>query len=319
MSGSTRFTLMALHVVCAAGTYVMSKLAADGFASPAALTLARALATTLVLLALTGTVIPRPDFDGRTWLALLALGALIVPVNQLFFLAGLKDSVPGHAALLYALTPLGVLSLSSLIERRAPGRAMLGGVLLAFAGTMLVLRPWESGEDAARIRHGDLLLLAAVAAWAIYTVAIRPLCRRHDPRTVTAWSLILGTLTMMPLGGRALKTTDFAAIPEHSWWGLLWMVGIASVTMMMMWAALLRHLHPVQVAICMNAQPPATALLQMALTALGVWSALGLAQVEQTLGLAFFGGMVLVIAGVALVQRPAPAVASRPEDAGTPV
>jgi len=303
---------MGAHVALAAGTYVLSKLATDGFASVEALILARALGTTLVLLALSGSVIPRPDFDGRTWGALLLLGILVVPINQYAFLGGLKASVPGHSALLYALTPLGVLLLSSLLERRAPPRRKLAGVLVALAGAVVVLRPWARGAEAASMRRGDLLLLVAVAAWVIYTVAIRGLCRRHDPRAVTAWTLILGSMAMMPLGGRAMKTLEWAAIPASAWWGLIWMIVVSSVVMMLLWSTLLRHLPPVQVAICMNAQPPATALLQTLL------ATAGLVEYREPLGLPFLAGMVLVLAGVALVQRtgalaPGPVAAAPPK------
>ena len=139
---------------------------------------------------------------------------------------------------------------------------------------------------------------------------MRALARRHDPRAVTAWALILGTLAMMPVGGHALKTTPWSAIPTSAWWGLAWMITITSVTMMILWSVLLRHLDAVHVAICMNAQPPTTALLQTVLAATGA------IQFGETLGVPFFAGMVLVLAGATLVQRagswsspPAPAAA----------
>jgi len=155
---------MATHVACAAGTYVCSKLATDGFPSPAALTLARALLATVLLLLLTGTVIPKPDFDGPTWLKLFGLGILQVPINQYLFLRGLKSTAPSHAALLYALTPLVVLLISAARVKQWPPRRMLTGVVVALAGAVVVLRPWE-GSDAARAsRSGDLWILAAVFA-----------------------------------------------------------------------------------------------------------------------------------------------------------
>ena len=150
MRRSTQLLLMSTHVALAAGTYVLSKLATDGFPSCEALTLARALGTSYLLLALTGTLIPKPDFDGRTWAALFGLGVLVVPVNQYLFLRGLKDSMPGHSALLYALTPLGVLLLTSLLARRAPPRAKLIGVLIALGGAVAVLRPWARARRSRR-------------------------------------------------------------------------------------------------------------------------------------------------------------------------
>ena len=301
MRRSTQFLLMATHVACAAGTYVLSKRAADVFPSPAALTLARALGATVLLLLLTGTLIPRPQFDGPTWLKLLGLGILHVPINQYLYLCGLRESVASHGALLYALTPMGVLLLTSALERRRPARGTLLGIAVALLGAVVVLQPWDSGPAAARIRGGDLLLLVAVVAWAFCTVATRALSRRHDPRAVTAWTLILGAMATMPIGAAQLKQTDWAAIPAGGWIGLLWMIVVTSVVMNLLWSQLLKHLHPVEVAVCMNAQPPATAALQSALAvAAPAW--LG-ASASAPLGWPFWGGLGLVLAGVVAVQR----------------
>jgi drug/metabolite transporter (DMT)-like permease len=300
---------MSVHVLCAAGTYVCSKLAADGFPSPEALTLTRALAATLLLLALTGTVIPRPDFDGATWLKLFGLGILQVPINQYLFLRGLRTTAPGHSALLYALTPMVVLLITSARARAWPSRRIVAGVAVALAGAVVVLRPWEQGDAARAMRSGDLWILAAVFAWAIYTVAVRHLVRRHDPRGIAAWNLILGSLAMMPFGASALRELDWGAIPGSAWFGLVFMAAVTSVLMNLLWGVLLRWLQPVEVTICMNAQPPATAALQVALQPqLLAW---GIAFHAEPLGARFFAGMALVLGGVVLVNlRPRAAPAS---------
>jgi drug/metabolite transporter (DMT)-like permease len=287
---------MVTHVILAAGTYVFGKEAAVGFADPGALTLARALGAALCLLLLTGWAIPRPRFTAGEWLSVLALGIILVPLNQYTFLRGLKHTVPSHPALLYALTPLGVLLLASALDRSLPSRRKVGGVLMALAGVVVLLRPWEQGQAIAEIREGDLWVLIGVVAWVIYTVAAGRTCQDHDPRVVTAWSLILGALAMTPIAGPALLTMDYGAVHLGAWLGLVYMVVMTSVVMMLAWNLLLRHLGPVEVAICTNAQPPATAGLSALLAGLGLLSG------HQDLSALFWLGTVLVITGVALVQ-----------------
>jgi drug/metabolite transporter (DMT)-like permease len=293
------YLLMALHVLGAAGTYVLGRHAARGFASPAALTLARALGSSVLLAALFGTLIPRPRFPLRDWAKVLGLGILLVPLNQLFFLIGLRDTVPGHPAVIYAMTPVGVLLLQSAIERRRPSRAKVLGVLAALAGVLVVLRPWVHGPRFAEIRRGDLWILLGLLVWVVYTVAARPLVRRHDARAVTAASMILGALVLLPPAAGPLARTDFAAVPPEAWVGVAWLAAITSTVMMLLWNRMLRQLEPVEVAICANAQPAATALLAWALAALGVEApAEGL-----DLGPLYWLGTALVIVGVTLVQR----------------
>ena len=91
--------------------------------------------------------------------------------------------------------------------------------------------------------------------------------------------------------------TDFAAVPARAWIGLAWLGVVTSTAMMFLWNALLRHLEPVQVAICANAQPAATAALAAAL------AAVGLLEGDQRLGWVFWTGTALVVGGVAVVQR----------------
>ena len=297
MRHRTALWLMLAHVGFAAGTYVCSKEAAVGFSDPAALTWLRAAGAAVILLCLTGWSIPAPHFRAREWAVVLGLGVLLVPLNQFPFIAGMRRTVTSHPALLYALTPMGVLLLSAAVAHRWPPRNKLAGVAVAFAGVIVLLRPWEAGPDFSELRIGDLWVSGAVLSWVVYTVAARRMCQIHDPRTVTAWGLILGAVVMTPLGLPAALRENYTALSAAAWGGLVWMVLITSVVMMLLWNVLLKYLEPVEVAICSNAQPPVTALLS------GTLAGIGLVHQPQDLGPAFWLGMVLVLVGVTLVQR----------------
>ncbi len=296
MTRITLYTLMALHVVCSSGSYIFGKAAAVGFDDPAVLTLARALGAAVIFLVGTGTLIPRPRFAPREWLQLLGFAFLLVPFNQYCFLRGLQHTVPSHPALFYALTPLGVLMLDSLLSARRPPPAKLTGVFLALGGVALILRPWEQGESFSQIRTGDYWIMGAVLSWMIYTVVVQPICRRHDPRTVTAWSLIIGAALMLPVAGKDLVALPLTTVPMDVWLSLTWLIVVTSVIMMQLWNLLLRNLTPVEVAICTNAQPPMTVLLSL------VMAAIGFLDRPPDLGLLFFTGMLMVLSGVLLVQ-----------------
>jgi drug/metabolite transporter (DMT)-like permease len=311
MRRSTTWILMTLHVVLAAANYVLAKGATQHFASTGALTMTRAALAAVLLLALTGTVIPRPSFTPREWLRIAGLGFLLVPLNQYLFLLGLRDTAPGHAALLYAMTPLGVLLLQAALHRRSPSAGKWIAVLVALAGVFLILRPWATGDPHFReIRTGDAWIAAGAVVWVVITVATVPLVREHDPRTVTAWSLIAGAVLLLPFTAGDVAATDFAALPAEAWWGLASLVLLASCVMMLLWNALLRHLHPVEVSVCTNAQPVATA----AFTAL--LHALGRPVADADLGAPFWAGTALVVTGVALAQRPGSRAAASPQGAG---
>ena len=291
------YLFMVLHVLFAAGTFIFSKAAATSFANPMVLTVSRGLGSAVIFLIFTGWKIPKPDFTLREWFGLLGLGVLLVPLNQYCFLKGLELTVPGHSALLYAMTPLGVLLLSSIRAGKIPSVQKLSGVFIAFLGVMIVLRPWESGAQVSELRTGDLWLIGAVFCWVLYTVLASDICRKKNALTVTAWSLILGVLVMLPVAAGSMRAFDFSTVSTAGWFGLGYMIVITSTVMMILWNILLQHLTPVQVAITTNAQPPATTLL------VAVAAAAGILPGHQDLGFLFILGMVLSLSGVMIIQK----------------
>lgn len=291
------YFFMALHVLFAAGTFVFSKAAAISFADPMVLTVCRGLGCAAIFLIFTGWKIPLPDFSMKEWGRILVLGVLLVPMNQYCFLKGLQLTVPGHSALLYAMTPLGVLLLSAVLSGKMPSFRKLSGVFIAFSGVIIVLRPWESGAQVKELRTGDFWLILAVFSWIGYTILASDICRKKNAVVVTAWSLILGVLVMLPVALPSILMFDFKAISTAGWFGFGYMVVITSTLMMIMWNILLKHLTPVQVAITTNAQPPATTLLAAIMAAAGILPG------NQDLGFLFFLGMVLSLSGVVVIQK----------------
>lgn len=251
MSKSYLYLFMALHVLGAAGTFIFSKAATVSFSNPMVLTVSRGLGSAVIFLMFTGWKIPKPDFTLREWIGLLGLGILLVPLNQYCFLKGLELTVPGHSALLYAMTPLGVLLVSSIRIGTMPSLRKLAGVFIAFSGVVIVLRPWASGVQISEMRTGDLWLIGAVFCWVLYTVLASDICRKKNALTVTAWSLILGVFIMLPMAVGPLMAFDFSAVSTAGWFGLGYMIVITSTVMMILWNILLQHLTPIQITTCL--------------------------------------------------------------------
>lgn len=291
------YLFMMLHVLFAAGTFIFSKAAAVSFANPIVLTVIRGLGSGAIFLMFTGWKIPKPDFTATEWIRLLVLGVLLVPLNQYCFLRGLELTVPGHSALFYAMTPLGVLLLSSALAGKVPSFRKLAGIFIALSGVVIVLKPWASGAQISEMRIGDLWLIGAVFCWVLYTVLASNICREKNALTVTAWSLILGVLVLLPFAAGPMMTFNYSAVSTAGWFGLGYMIVITSTVMMALWNILLQHLTPVQVAITTNAQPPATTLLA------AITAAVGLLPGNQDLGPVFILGMVLTLSGVMLIQK----------------
>jgi drug/metabolite transporter (DMT)-like permease len=285
------------QTLISAGTYLFAKRAlAEIPALPLGL-LRFAGSSTLLGLLLLRLRPPGQRLPPRAaWKKLLLLSFVAVPVNQGFFLYGLQLSTAAHAALLYTLTPIFVLLLAQALLGEFPGWRAAAGTGVALIGTVWVLT--QRGLDLSRgPLVGDLLLLIAVLAWAVYTAEGRELVSAHGALPTIAWTLIGGTVLYLPLGlGSLLSAANRAGIARASpqaWWGIAYLIVVTSVIAYLLWYWALKHLAAARVAVFTNLQPLATAVL--AHFVLG-----------ESVTLAFFGGAAVVIAGVLLTQWKSP-------------
>jgi len=281
---------MLLHSAISAGTYLAAKRALAEL-SPFEVALARFVLAGAVYVAL---LLARPPRVARRDLAgLAALGFVAIPLNQGLFLGGLSLTTPGHAALLYATTPVFVFLIGAWRgEERATPRK-LAGIGVAFAGVAVVLasRGQLSGAGDARAGlAGDVLVLLAVMAWAVYVVFGKAYVGRYGVVTTTGLTVVIGTLLYVPLGLAVSREASFRAVSPVGWASVAYLVILTSVVAYLVYYWSLARAEASRVAIWSNTQPVLTALL--------AWAIHG-----DPLTGAFLAGGALVIAGVALTQR----------------
>lgn len=290
-----------LHTVLSAGSYLCGKTALREI-PPLPLGLLRFLgASALLVLLLLRVRPPGQRMPPKSaWPQLLVLSFVVVPVSQGFFQTGLALSTAAHAALLYSLTPLFVMLLAQALRRELPGVRTALGTLIALAGTLYVLA-WRGLDLSRGPLFGDLLLLAAVIAWALFTAEGRPLVSVHGPLPVIAWALIAGTAMYLPLGIASLAAPGavhrIAHASRAAWLGVGYLILVTSVIAYLLWYWALAHLPAARVAVFTNLQPLATAVLAHFF--------LGEHVTPQ-----FVGGALVVIFGVVLAQLRAPRTAA---------
>jgi drug/metabolite transporter (DMT)-like permease len=281
--------VMLLHSAISAGTFLAAKRALAEL-SPFELALGRFVLAGAVFAAV--VVHQRVRVSRRDLVALGVLGFVAVPLNQGLFLAGLARSTPGHAALLYALTPIFVFLIARLRLGERATWAKVFGIALAFAGTLVVLlgRGLLGGEGAGRALVGDLLLLGAVIAWAVYAVGGKIYAERYGALPATAVALTIGTLVYLPIGVALTELDHFRALSQTGWASLGYLVVLTSVVAYVIYSWALSREDASKVAIWSNLQPVLTALL--------AWGIYG-----EQLTAPFVAGGAMVLAGVVLTQR----------------
>ncbi len=280
---------MIVHSALSAGTYIAGKRALAEL-SPFQLAFAR-----FVLAAFVHAVVLwrlRVRIERRDLAALAGLGILAVAVNQLFFLGGLSLSTPGHAALLYATTPVFVFLVERFRGKERGTKLKVAGIAVAFAGTAVVLagRGVLGIAGARDVLVGDVLLLLAVVSWAFYAVGGKAYAARYGGLATGSVTLVLGTILCTPLG---VATLDLRRIAALSGWALLsvcYLVVVTSVVAWLIYYWALGRTEASRVAIWSNLQPVLTALL--------AWAVYG-----EALTGPFLAGGAMVVAGVVLTER----------------
>jgi drug/metabolite transporter (DMT)-like permease len=240
----------------------------------------------LVLLAWRRVPIARRDVG-----PLCALGVVAVPLNQGLLLSGLARSTPGHAALLYALTPIFVflIARARLGERVSPGK--MAGIALALAGVVVVLtsRAMLSFDPGTSL-SGDLMILGAVLSWSFYAVAGKVYAQRYGAVVATGYALVFGALVYLPFGLAVSDFHHFAAVPPIAWASVAYLILVTSVIAYAIYYWALARAPAGRIAIWANLQPVFTALL--------AWVAYG-----DRLTTPFLTGGAMVLAGVVLTER----------------
>lgn len=279
---------MALHSALSAGTYVALKRSLVELPAMEVI-LVRYAGASVIFLPLLWRL--RVRVAREDLLALVGLAVLAVPVNQGLLLVGLERSTAGHAALLYALTPIFVflIARSRLGERTS--RAKVAGIAIAFVGVAVVLLAggkvsWSADSPWV----GDLLILGAVVAWAVYAVWGKTYAERYGAVAFSGLTVLLGALTLVPFALLSVRLGRFGTLTGHAWGALAFLVVVSSMLAYVMYYWAMARTDASRVAIWANVQPVFAALLS--------WSLYG----ERITG-SFLAGGAMVIAGVVLTQR----------------
>lgn len=255
------------------------------------------LAAVVVLLVLRSRgalTLPRKE----DWPALVALALLGHLVYQVVFIYGLDLTLAGNASVLLATSPAWTVVIAALRGHERPGPAVWAGVGASLAGVALVVAGGSRGLSlAGGTVAGDLLMLAAAALWAFYTVEGRGLIDRYGPLAVTSWTLTLAVLPLVALGLPDLASGELAALDAGGWLAVGYSGVLAIGTAYVLWYRGVRTVGSTRTAVYGNLVPVVAVAV--------AWLWLG-----ETLSTLQLVGAAVTIGGVALTRlrrrRPSP-------------
>jgi drug/metabolite transporter (DMT)-like permease len=145
-------------------------------------------------------------------------------------ITALHDAGAGKVSVITYTMPFWLLLLAWVfLGERLRGVQWLA-VALAFAGLILVVRPWELAGAAS----GILTLLGGLS-WAAAALVVKLMQRRHtvDVLSLTTWQMVFGSVPLVIAAG-----LTYSGGPEWTvsfWWGLLYTVVLANAVAWFLW------------------------------------------------------------------------------------
>jgi drug/metabolite transporter (DMT)-like permease len=189
-----------------AGNFIVVKSAVAQL-PPVGFTFLRFSLASVTLLALLrwreGSIgLPRRDL-----VSVLSLGALGFGAYQILWTTGLTTVPAGDSALLIAATPVIVALLSVVARSDVLTPLKLIGVIVSFAGVVVVIASGP-GVTLGRSIFGEAITLLAALCWSFYTAFGGSFARRYSPLRATTWATVAGTVVLAPLAFVQLSSLD---------------------------------------------------------------------------------------------------------------
>lgn len=210
--------LLTLPPLLWAGNAVVGRLV-NGLVPPITLNFLRWALAFVLLLPLAGPVLRRGSGLWTHWRRFAVLGLLGVGCyNALQYLA-LTTSTPLNVTLVAASSPVWMLGIGALFFGQRVTARQLAGAVLSIAGVLVVL---SRGDPhlllQVRLVPGDLYVLIATVAWALYSwLLTRP---GAPPRIRADWAWFLLAQMVFGLGWSALFAAgEWSAGNRHIAWG----------------------------------------------------------------------------------------------------
>ncbi len=133
------------------------------------------------------------------WRLIVALSFFgITCFNSLVYL-GLQTTTATNGVLLQSVNPILIILLASLFLQEKTTLQQWFGVILSLLGVLIILAhgDWQVLQQFA-FKQGDLIILAAVLSWSIYTVLLRKLPNALKGLPILGYTLTLGMLMILP-------------------------------------------------------------------------------------------------------------------------
>ena len=183
---------------------------------------------------------------------LVALGGVIIFLNQLCFVISVHETSASTVALILGALPIftGLIASFFGIEHLS-GRFWVAAAV-AFAGVGFVAA--GSGGFSSNV-GGDALALGTTISWAGYSVVVAPLMRRYSPFLISSLILGIGWLPLALVSSPQLAEQHYTGFDWKVWLGLAYAIVGPLFLTNILWFTAIDRVGPSRANLFTNLQP----------------------------------------------------------------
>lgn len=162
---------------------------------------------------------------------LVVLGFLGITICGTIIYISLQHTTATNATLIYTTSPIFIVLFERLFRGRLIGAREAVGIALSFIGVVVIVTRGEVDSLLFfQFNQGDLGVLVAAIAWAIYSLILRsPKVSAMPTKVSFAMVALLGTLIVLPSYAYEGSRSGFIPVGREAWFSIFGVAILASV------------------------------------------------------------------------------------------
>ncbi|WP_104735237.1 DMT family transporter [Hanstruepera ponticola] len=171
----------------------------DGHIKPYGFILLRIIGAT-ALFWLLSLFTPMEKVDRKDYFKFFIASIFGIALNMLTFFKGLEFTTPIHASVIMTVVPIVVLVLSAIFLKERITNLKFTGILLGFAGAIILSIYGKSTQIGDNILLGNTLVFINAVSYSIYLILIKKITDKYHPFTFIRWLFLFGLIMVIPFG-----------------------------------------------------------------------------------------------------------------------
>lgn len=230
-------------------------------------------------------------FDKQDYPRLILLSLLCIPLNQFFFLTGIKMSFASHSGIIYSLNPVYAYIIAVLFKYEKFYYSKIFSILLTVIGIIFIFyENFTQSEVNSGVISGDILLLFAVLTFSLYLTLGKGTIEKYGALKTSTFVFLLGSFFYIPLFIYDLPNLTFEKVTYMGIIGFIYLSIIVAYLAYFVWYYALKRIAVSKLTTLSNISPLLTVLFSIIF-------------LGEHISLFFIIGSIITLLGVFIMHR----------------